>query len=248
MNLAVSVQGVTRDFTSGTGRTTVLRGVDLEVADGEMVSIMGPSGSGKSTLLHLIGGLDRPTGGRVVVAGHDLATLNARQLADLRARHLGFVFQSFNLLAGLTAIENVALPAVLLGERPSWFEPRARDLLDRVGLVDVAERHPAELSGGEQQRVAVARALLMDPALVIADEPTGNLDTKTGNEVLGLFEESHRQGRTVLLVSHDPRVASRAERIVVLRDGAVDDEFDTASAAPPIGRRRLGSLLEIGER
>jgi putative ABC transport system ATP-binding protein len=217
----------------GEGETAVhaLAGVDLEVARGEMVAIMGPSGSGKSTLLHLIGALDTPTRGTVSIARRRFDNLSDGELTLLRREKIGFVFQFFNLLPALSAEENVVLPALISGRRDSAIRARARELLDRVGLAERADHLPAELSGGEQQRVSIARALLMDPELVLADEPTGNLDTTSSTEVLALLRELNRkEGHTIVLVTHDPTAASMAGRVIFLRDGRIAGELKGGSA------------------
>jgi putative ABC transport system ATP-binding protein len=216
----------------GQGRVEVraLDGVDLEVAAGEMVSIMGPSGSGKSTLLHIIGALESPTSGAVSVAGRHYDGLDDKELTDLRRDHIGFVFQFFNLLPSLTAEENVTLPAVIAKRREPALRERARTLLQRVGLGDRMDHLPSELSGGQQQRVSIARALLLSPELVLADEPTGNLDSKAGQEVLRLLRElNEEEGHTILMVTHDPAAAAAADRIVFLRDGKVAGEVEGGS-------------------
>jgi putative ABC transport system ATP-binding protein len=217
----------------GEGETAVhaLAGVDLEVGRGEMVAIMGPSGSGKSTLLHLMGALDTPTKGTVSIARRRFDSLGDAELTLLRREKIGFVFQFFNLLPALTAEENVALPALIAGRRDSAIRDRAGELLERVGLAERADHLPAELSGGEQQRVSIARALLMDPELVLADEPTGNLDTTSSAEVLALLRELNRKdGHTIVLVTHDPGAASMAGRVVFLRDGRIAGELKGGSA------------------
>ncbi|HMG40523.1 MAG TPA: ABC transporter ATP-binding protein [Acidimicrobiales bacterium] len=207
-----------------------LDGVDLDVVSGEMVAIVGPSGSGKSTLLHMIGALDRPTTGVVRVAGADLSRLNDRQLSALRARRLGFVFQRFHLLSGLSALDNVAAGLVYRGVPGSERRDRAANALARVGLAKRATHRPTELSGGEQQRVAIARAIVGGPAIVLADEPTGNLDTSTGREILDVFGALHDTGTTIVLITHDLTVAAHAPRVVALRDGRVDADTHREAA------------------
>jgi putative ABC transport system ATP-binding protein len=200
-----------------------LRGVDLTIARGEFVALVGPSGSGKSTVLNLIGGLDRPTSGQVWINGTELSTSDERTLTRHRRQHVGFVFQTFNLLPRLTAEENVALPLMFSGVPEKERRGRARVLLEQVGLGPRLTHRPTQLSGGEQQRVAIARALIGQPALLLADEPTGNLDTVTGAEIMALLKElNQEQGLTLLAVTHDPEVAAFADRIVKLRDGQVE--------------------------
>jgi putative ABC transport system ATP-binding protein len=228
---AVEVRDVRRAFGSGDGRVEALRGVDLDVAPGEFVAVMGPSGSGKSTLLHLIGALDQPTTGTVRVAGQDLGALDDDRLTILRRDRIGFVFQTFNLLPVLTAEENVALPLEIAGA--SDAAARARAALERVGVAHRAGHRPREMSGGEQQRVALARALAIDPILLLADEPTGNLDRATGDQVLGLLRElAEARHPTIVVVTHDPRAAAMADRIVRLRDGRVVDQQEFPPPRP----------------
>jgi len=215
---------VERSYGEGATAVRALRGVDLEVGTGEMVAIMGPSGSGKSTLLHILGALDRPDGGTVSIGGRRYDELGDRELTELRGDVFGFVFQFFNLLPTLTAAENVLLPALVNGERPGRYAERIDELLALVGLGDRAAHLPTELSGGEQQRVAIARALLRDPRLVLADEPTGNLDSASGGIVMSLLRKVVDGGQTVVMVTHDPRAASLADRVVFLRDGAIAGE------------------------
>ncbi len=218
----IRLEDVTKVYRDGSREVIALRGVSLTVQAGEWVAVVGPSGCGKSTLLNLIAGLDRATRGRVVVAGTDLATLDEEALARWRRRAVGIVFQFFQLLPTLTALENVLLPMALAGR--SGALARARALLEAVGLAQAAHRLPNELSGGERQRVAIARALANEPLLLLADEPTGNLDSETGAAVLELFERVWRAGTTIVLVTHDPGVAARAHRVVELRDGAIVGE------------------------
>jgi putative ABC transport system ATP-binding protein len=199
--------------------------VNLTVNAGEFVAIMGPSGCGKSTLLHLIGGLDRPTGGSVVIEGTSIAELNDDRLTELRRRKIGFVFQFFNLIPVLNALENAALPVTLDGAKPGEAQKQAAAWLERFGLADRLSSRPDQLSGGQQQRVAIARALAAEPALILADEPTGNLDTRSGDEIAGLLRDvAKKYGRTVVMVTHDPRIAAYADRIVFLKDGKIIDQ------------------------
>ncbi len=209
-----------RDYSAGRRRLTVLDGVDLDVGRGEIVAVTGPSGSGKSTLLGLLAGLDRPSRGRVAIAGTELAKMDEDRLSAFRGRHIGFVFQSFQLIPTLTALENVRVPAELLGQR-GVTRPAAQ-LLDRVGLADRAQHYPAQLSGGEMQRVAIARAVITAPPVILADEPTGNLDSHAGDDVLALLFELGKES-AIVLVTHNPEIASRADREVKLRDGRVEE-------------------------
>jgi putative ABC transport system ATP-binding protein len=213
---------LSRTFEVGETTVEALRGIDLEVAEGQFVALVGPSGSGKSTFLNLVGGLDRPTGGELWAGGVELSASKEKALTEHRRRRVGFVFQSFNLLPRLTALENVALPLMFVGVPEKERLARARDLLDRVGLLDRVEHRPTQLSGGEQQRVAIARALVGQPAIVLADEPTGNIDTATGAEIMALLRRLNRdQGVTLLLVTHDPEAAQYADRVIQLRDGQI---------------------------
>jgi len=229
----------TRDLTKvyGEGETAVraLDGVSLGVERGDMVAIMGPSGSGKSTLLHLLGALDTPTSGEILLAGRRYDGLGEGELTRLRRERIGFVFQFFNLLPALSAEENVLLPALIAGRRDDAIRERAGELLGRVGLTDRAQHLPPELSGGEQQRVSIARALLTEPEIVLADEPTGNLDTRSSTGVLDLLRElNEAEGQTLVIVTHDPAAASTARRVVFLRDGKVAGEAPGGSTAQVI--------------
>jgi putative ABC transport system ATP-binding protein len=223
----IEVRGLGRDHVDGARRLTVLDGIDLSIAEGELVAVTGPSGSGKSTLLGLVAGLDRPTRGTVVIDGHDLRAMSEDQLARFRGKNLGFVFQSFQLIPTLTALENVRVPAELVGDFA--VARRAGDMLERVGLADRAHHYPAQLSGGEAQRVALARASLLRPRILLADEPTGNLDSANGAVVLDLLLDLNRAS-TVVLVTHNPDIAARAGREVRLRDGRVAEIVGRSAA------------------
>jgi lipoprotein-releasing system ATP-binding protein len=216
----LEAEGLRRDFVTGETTLEVLRGIGLEVVGGEILAVVGPSGSGKSTLLHCLGGLDRPTAGTVRVRGTDLATLRDADLARMRNREIGFVFQFHHLLPDFTARENVMLPRLIAGDSAAEADRRATALLEEVGLGERLEHAPGELSGGEQQRVAVARALVNDPAVVLADEPSGNLDRASSRSLHGLLEELRaRRGAAFVLATHDPELARRADRVVAMRDG-----------------------------
>jgi putative ABC transport system ATP-binding protein len=222
MSAALVAQDVTRQYALDGVTVPALRGVSFTVEAGDYVAIIGPSGSGKSTLMHLLGGLDRPTAGRLLIGGRDVAGLDPKELARLRNETIGFVFQSFHLLARTSAVDNVALPLVYRGIRAGERRKRAVAVLERVGLGHRLEHRPNQLSGGEQQRVAIARALVTDPQVLLADEPTGNLDTKNGQAVLALLETLNReQGVALVVVTHDREVAARADRQIVMRDGEI---------------------------
>lgn len=219
------MQGVTKDYRLGKTIVRALRGLDLEISQGEIVAIMGPSGSGKSTLMHILGALDTPTKGTATVDGDDLERLKERQLVTLRGKKVGFVFQTFNLVQTLSAQRNVELPMIFQGVGAGERHRRASSLLKRVDLGNRVRHKPSELSGGERQRVAIARALANNPEVILADEPTGNLDTETGSAILALLKDlSRKDGKTVILVTHDPEAAEIADRIIRLRDGCVESE------------------------
>jgi len=216
---------LTKTYGSGDAAVTALDRINLSVKPGEFVAVMGPSGCGKSTLLHLIGGLDRASSGKVTIDGHDLSTLNDARLTELRRRKIGFVFQFYNLIPVLDATENAALPLTLDGVKPAEAKAKAAEWLNKVGLGNRLHNRPDQLSGGQQQRVAVARALVAEPKLVLADEPTGNLDSRASEEIAGLLRQvADEWGRAVLMVTHDPRIAAYADRIVFLKDGTIVDE------------------------
>jgi len=223
--MLLQAKNLRKNFVRGMSQVEALRGIDLSISKGEFVSIMGPSGSGKSTLLHLIGGLDLPTSGEVLIDGDPIQKLSDDALSAFRRRKLGFIFQFFNLLPTLSALENVALPRLLDGESITEVEPKARALLTQMGLGARIGHRPDQLSGGEMQRVAIARALVTDPLLILADEPTGNLDSKSGEGVLRLLAEMAKErGHTILMVTHDANAASFGTRLVRLRDGSVESD------------------------
>jgi putative ABC transport system ATP-binding protein len=225
----VDLVDVRKVYRMGTQRVDALRGVSLQIGSGEYVGLMGPSGSGKSTLMHIIGCLDVPTAGSYLLAGADVAGMNEVELAHVRNRRIGFVFQQFHLLASLSAWRNVELPLAYAGVPREERRERAVAALDRVGMADRIDHRPGELSGGQQQRVAVARALVNDPAIILADEPTGNLDSTASEDALSLFAELHANGRTVLLITHEADVAAHANRMIRVRDGAI--QADTGGGA-----------------
>jgi putative ABC transport system ATP-binding protein len=217
----IELLDVGKVYSPGALEVAALMDVSLQITSNEFVAVIGPSGSGKSTLMHILGCLDVPTTGVFRLAGHDVQALDEDRLALVRNRYIGFVFQQFNLLASLSAWRNVALPLVYTGLAPPERRERAFSALTKVGLADRAEHKPGELSGGQQQRVAVARALVTEPAMILADEPTGNLDSTSTTDVLDLFDDLHREGRTIVLITHEHDVAARAERIIQLRDGRI---------------------------
>jgi putative ABC transport system ATP-binding protein len=232
MTTLVELTEVSKTY-DGAGGRAALDAVSLDIESGEFTAIMGPSGSGKSTLLNLVAGVDRPSGGRVRVGGEDLGRLSEARLARFRRARLGFVFQFFNLLGNLTVLENVLIPAQLQGTRPAAARARAMQLLAQLDIAELADQYPARLSGGQQQRVAIARALINQPLLLLADEPTGAMDTHSGGQVMGLIEGLNREGQTVLLVTHDAKLATRhAGRVVTLIDGRVVDDTRLEGASP----------------
>lgn len=226
----IRIEGLKKFYNLETQQVKALNGVDVSIFENEYVAIMGPSGSGKSTLMNILGCLDTPSGGRYILNGTDVSRMGDGELAQVRNREIGFVFQSFNLLPRYTSLENVALPLIYSGVPRQIREEKARKALEAVGLGERMEHKPAELSGGQRQRVAVARALINNPSIILADEPTGNLDTKTSIEIMRLFEEIYRKGNTVIVVTHEEDIALHARRIIRLRDGAI--ESDAPNPAP----------------
>ncbi len=221
----IRIRDLHKSYQRGGQEIPVLMGIELEVAAGEFVALMGPSGSGKSTLLNLIAGIDKPTAGTIEMAGIDIATLSDAELSDWRAANVGFIFQFYNLMPVLTAFENIELPLLLTGLSSRERRARVQQMLELVSLADRADHYPNELSGGQQQRVAIARALVTDPTLIVADEPTGDLDRTTGQEVLGLMERLVTElGKTIVMVTHDPKAAARAARLIHLEKGVLVDE------------------------
>lgn len=217
----ISLRGITKTYVNGKLKVPVLHGIDLDIHEGEFTSIMGPSGSGKSTFMNILGCLDRPTTGSYELGGEEVANLDDDQLAYVRNKRIGFVFQSFNLLSKLTALDNVALPMVYAGVNKTVRRERAADLLTQLGLGSRLDHLPAELSGGQRQRVAIARALANDPSIIMADEPTGNLDSRSTIEVMNIFTKLYQEGRTIILVTHEPEIATFASRNVLLKDGMI---------------------------
>jgi putative ABC transport system ATP-binding protein len=239
---------LTKDYKVGDEEVHALAGVSLDIAEGEYVAVMGPSGSGKSTLMNILGCLDTPSGGSYRLKGREIARLSDDELADIRNREIGFVFQTFNLLPRSDALHNVELPLIYAGLPPKERKERAAEALTIVGLSDRMRHRPNELSGGQRQRVAIARALVNRPSIILADEPTDNLDTKTGNEILAAFDSIHKQGKTVIMVTHEEDVAAHAHRVVRLRDGVV--ESDRAQEARrievPAGAASIGRIVAAG--
>jgi putative ABC transport system ATP-binding protein len=224
------MDGVRKTYSTGVVEVEALRGIDLDVDAGDYLAIMGPSGSGKSTLMHIIGCLDVPTAGTYALDGTDVSKMTEKELAEIRNRKIGFVFQQFNLLSSLTALRNVELPLVYAGVPAAQRRERAMLALDKVGLAQRVQHRPGELSGGQQQRVSVARALVTDPALILADEPTGNLDSHSTREILELFEELNEAGRTIVIITHEPDVGERARHLVHIYDGLLREHTPVAAA------------------
>jgi putative ABC transport system ATP-binding protein len=246
-NPIVRAIDVTRRYGSGETTVDALRGVSLDVAEGELVAVMGPSGSGKSTLMHILAGLDQPTSGSVTIAGRDITKLNDNELTKLRRAHIGFVFQFFNLVSNMTVADNVELAALMGGATRKQARLRRDELLAELGLSAKADAAPVRLSGGEQQRVALARAMANRPSLLLADEPTGNLDSGASRAVLGLLSKAHADGQAILVVTHDARVASAADRVISLFDGGVIDDvpMDAPAADTTSGPRRRMPVFDV---
>lgn len=238
--MLISIKSLNKTYIMGAEKVEALKSVSLNIAKNEYVALMGPSGSGKSTLMNLLGCLDSPTSGEYWLNGTEVSTMDDSELAEVRNRQIGFVFQTFNLMPRLSALENVALPLVYAGVGKEERLAKARKVLESVGLGDRVMHKPNELSGGQRQRVAVARALVNDPAIILADEPTGNLDTKTSYEIMGLFEQIHRAGNTVILVTHEHDIALHAHRVVRMRDGLIESDaknenvVSVANTPPPV--------------
>ena len=223
----VKIEKLCKMYQLGTFQLSALCDIDLIIQEGQYIAVMGPSGSGKSTLLNLLGCLDRPTGGRYWLGGKDVSELDDNQLSLIRGKHIGFIFQSYNLIGQLNVIENIELPMFYQGFSERDSANHAKKLAEMVGLGDRTKHRPSELSGGQQQRVAIARALANDPTVILADEPTGNLDSQSGDEILSVLDELHRQGKTLIIVTHDDHIGKRAQRIIHLLDGRIDrDEFN----------------------
>jgi putative ABC transport system ATP-binding protein len=227
----IRMSSIRKVYDTGKVKVEALKGIDLDVYPGEFVAIVGPSGSGKSTLMNLLGCLDTPSDGTYEIGGDNVAGVTRDELAEIRNRRVGFVFQSFNLLPHLSALENVELPMLFGGVSPKERRARATELLGKVGLGDRADHKPTELSGGQMQRVAIARALAMNPDILLADEPTGNLDTSSGTDVMSLFNELWQSGRTLIIITHDPALARRASRVVEIRDGRITSDTRNEAAA-----------------
>ena len=228
MNGIIHINQITKSYIMGRQVLPVLKGVSLDIFKSEYVALMGPSGSGKSTLMNILGCLDTPTSGLYILNGNDVSQMNDNDMAEIRNKEIGFVFQQFNLLPRLTALENVALPLVYAGLSKKMRNKKAMEVLDMVNLSDRSHHKPNELSGGQSQRVAIARALVNDPAIILADEPTGNLDTKTSYEIMEIFGRIHNAGNTVILVTHEEDIANHAHRIIRLRDGVIESDVKKA--------------------
>ncbi len=246
--LATSIQSLKKEYVLKSETVRALRGISFDVPEGDYVAIMGPSGSGKSTLLHLLGCLDQPTAGSLLLGDDDIATMTDDELADVRSRRIGFVFQSYNLIQQLSVVENIQVPLYYQGRLGAKERERAVELARRVGLADRLDHRPNQLSGGQQQRVAIARSLVNDPFFILADEPTGNLDSVTTEEILTLFDELNEEGRTIILVTHEDEVSRRARRVVRLKDGMLhsDNQVDEATreAAKKSQRANVAELLK----
>jgi len=246
MTAAVSVRDVSKHYVMDGGTVRALRGVSLEVPPGDYVAVMGPSGSGKSTLLNLLGCLDRPSAGTILLGGEDVTRADDDRLSELRAARIGFVFQSYNLIAQLTVIENIEVPLYYQRRMTAAERTRCRELADMVGLGDRLGHRPAQLSGGQQQRVAIARSLANDPYFILADEPTGNLDSATTHEILELIENLNRDGRTIIMVTHEPEVGRRTKRIVRLMDGRVQSDERLGAKHDPSATTGRGFMTDPG--
>jgi putative ABC transport system ATP-binding protein len=234
--MLISLRSLHRVYEVGTEKVHALNGVDLDIAPNEYVAIMGPSGSGKSTMMNIVGCLDTPTSGSYRLKDQEIGTMSDDELARIRNQEIGFVFQTFNLLPRADALHNVELPLVYAGMRHEERRTRAREALERVGLGDRMKHRPNELSGGQRQRVAIARALVNRPSIILADEPTGNLDSVTGEEIMAAFDDIWRQGNTVIVVTHEPDIAARARRVVRMRDGKIESDVTSAGTSPPAHR------------
>lgn len=224
MKTLLELQNVSKIFQLDGVEVKALKNVSLKIREGEFVAIMGPSGSGKSTLMHLAGCLDTPTAGKIILEGRDVSRLSERELAKIRNQKIGFIFQTFNLLPRVTAVANVELPLIYTGVKKQEREKKSREILNRLGLKERMEHFPNQLSGGEQQRVAIARALVTKPSIILADEPTGNVDSKTGAEIMKIIENLNKEGNTIAIITHDRQIANYADRLIEIRDGEIKEE------------------------
>ncbi len=225
----LSLSGIAKTYDMGAEQVQALRDVSLEIESNEYLAVMGPSGSGKSTLMNLIGCLDAPTAGSYRLAGENVAEMSESQLAEIRNRRIGFVFQTFNLIPRVNIVQNVELPLIYGGMSRAERRQRAESAIERVGLADRRKHRPGELSGGQRQRVAIARALVGEPAIILADEPTGNLDSRTGGEIMAIFDGLHAQGQTIILVTHEDSIAAHTSRVIRLRDGSIESDMSTSA-------------------
>ncbi len=239
MESIIAVRNLQKTYQMGNTLVKALQSITMDIRRNEFVALMGPSGSGKSTLMNLLGCLDTPTSGDYILNGTNVSTMTDSELAEVRNKEIGFVFQTFNLLPRLSALENVALPLVYAGASKSARLSRAAEVLESVGLADRMDHKPNELSGGQRQRVAIARALVNSPSIILADEPTGNLDSKTSIEIMGIFEEIHEQGNTVILVTHEPDIAEHAHRVVRLKDGLIESDMSNDNPVRVLSRQPM---------
>jgi putative ABC transport system ATP-binding protein len=243
MKPMIEIHNLHKTYYANGTEVRALRGVEARIQSGEFVALMGPSGCGKSTLLHLLGGLDRPTEGDIFIASKQMNTLDETKRAILRRQTIGFVFQAYNLIPNLTVTDNIELPALLVGRSPKDASSHRQRLMNNLGISDKASAYPGELSGGEQQRVAIARALINRPAILLIDEPTGNLDSRSGNEVMKLLQNLHQEGQTILLATHDPKIAGYSERVLFMQDGTLVDEVKLT--IPDGSKLVLSRLVEL---
>jgi len=235
-NVLISLSGMTKYYDTGKVKVRALKGIFLDIHRGEFIAIIGPSGSGKSTLMNILGCLDTPTSGKYTLDGQSVASLDINQLASIRNRKIGFIFQNFNLLSYATSYENVELPLILRGRDGAFRKEKVTDCLNQVGLLDWAEHKPTELSGGQMQRIAIARALANDPDIILADEPTGNLDSRSGAEIIEIFKRLNKEGRSVLVITHDMTIADQCHRVIHIKDGAIESDTRNGDTVEQVNR------------